>query len=186
MSLNVTSHSDLTTTSKIGLGGGCHWCTEGVFSSLIGIKQVKQGWIASSGDNSAYSEAIEVDFDPVVISLADLIEIHLYTHASTANHSMRGKYRSAIYSYNESQFKQATTILNHLKADFTADLITQVYPFKSFKENKTELQNYFYTNPNRPFCHTYIQPKIRLLLARFKAQVDQNKVAAISLQATPN
>jgi peptide-methionine (S)-S-oxide reductase len=179
MGLNVAIHSDLTTTRKIGLGGGCHWCTEGVFSSLNGIKQVKQGWIASSGDNSAYSEAIEVYFEPDVISLADLIEIHLHTHASTANHCMRGKYRSAIYSYDDSQFKQATKIVNWLKADFTAELITQVYPFKSFKENKTELQNYFYTNPDRPFCHTYIQPKIRLLLARFKANVNQNKVAAI-------
>ena len=183
MGLNVASKSDLT-TSKIGLGGGCHWCTEGVFSSLNGIKRVKQGWIASSGDNSKYSEAIEVYFEPDVISLADLIEIHLHTHASTANHSMRGKYRSAIYSYDDSQFKQATEIVNQLKADFTAELITQVYPFKNFKENKSELQNYFYTNPDRPFCQTYIQPKIRLLLTRFNTRVDINKVAAISQKLT--
>lgn len=185
MSENVSrqaSHADATTsTSKIGLGGGCHWCTEGVFNSLIGIKHVKQGWIAASGENSSYSEAIEVYFNPAIITLADLIEIHLYTHASTANHSMRGKYRSAIYCYDESQFQQATIILNRFKGDFTAGLITQVYPFTSFKENKIELQNYFYSDPDRPFCQTYIHPKIRLLLTRFKAQVDQNKVAAVNL-----
>lgn len=182
---NQSSHAETTSsTSKIGFGGGCHWCTEGVFSSLIGIKQVKQGWIASSSDNSTYSEAIEVYFDPAIISLADLIEIHLHTHASTANHSMRGKYRSAIYSYDKPQFTQATQILEHLKADFSAELVTQVYPFKSFKQNKTELQNYFYSAPDRPFCQTYIQPKIRLLLKRFKAQVDPNKVATISPKLT--
>ena len=70
-------------SSKIGLGGGCHWCTEGVFESLLGIAYVNQGWIASNGENS---EADEVYFDPAVISLSDLIEIHLYTHASRSNH----------------------------------------------------------------------------------------------------
>jgi peptide methionine sulfoxide reductase MsrA len=34
--------------SRIGLGGGCHWCTEGGFESLIGIKVVNQGYIPSS------------------------------------------------------------------------------------------------------------------------------------------
>tara|TARA_B100000795_G_scaffold173674_1_gene130984 strand:- start:4871 stop:5212 length:342 start_codon:yes stop_codon:yes gene_type:complete len=32
---------------KIGLGGGCHWCTEAVFMSLKGVRSVRQGWIAS-------------------------------------------------------------------------------------------------------------------------------------------
>jgi peptide methionine sulfoxide reductase MsrA len=32
-----------TAPSKIGLGGGCHWCTEGVFESLIGVTKVNQG-----------------------------------------------------------------------------------------------------------------------------------------------
>ncbi|WP_340676512.1 peptide-methionine (S)-S-oxide reductase [Paraglaciecola sp.] len=97
---------DLTTTiNKIGLGGSCHWCTEGVFKSLIGITQVNQGWIASIDQNSAYSEAIEVYFDSAVISLADVIEIHIHTHASTKNHSMRQKYRSASYTQNPQTFK---------------------------------------------------------------------------------
>ena len=93
--------------SKVGLGGGCHWCTEGIFESLIGIKAVNQGWIASIGSDAEFSEAIEVYFDPSIISLRTLIEIHLHTHASTTNHSMRQKYRSAIYTYNESQNQDA-------------------------------------------------------------------------------
>jgi peptide-methionine (S)-S-oxide reductase len=171
-----------TAPGKIGLGGGCHWCTEGVFESLLGIAKVNQGWIASSGENSDFSEAVEVYFDPAVISLSDLIEIHLYTHASRSNHSMRGKYRSAIYTYDDSQFKQALDIVNVLRADFDEALITQVYPFKSFKQNKIELTDYFYSAPDRPFCQSYIQPKLNLLIARFNRHVDQDKMAEVGLE----
>jgi hypothetical protein len=109
-----------------------------VFESLLGIAYVNQGWIASSGDNPDFSEAVEVYFDPAVIPVSDLIEIYLHTYASRSNHSMRGKYRSAIYAYDDSQFKQAIDILNGLREDFDEALITQVYPIKSFRQNKLE------------------------------------------------
>jgi len=163
--------------SRIGLGGGCHWCTEGVFESLIGIKVVNQGWIASSDNNAELSEAIEVYFDQSMISLQTLIEIHLHTHASTSNHSMRQKYRSAIYTYNDDQNQEASKILDSLQNGFDKPIITQVLPFYSFTANKDELQNYLYKSPNKPFCKTYIHPKLRLLLTRFKHQVNDEKIA---------
>jgi peptide-methionine (S)-S-oxide reductase len=171
-----------TSSSKIGLGGGCHWCTEGVFKSLLGVTKVNQGWIASNGKNSDFSEAVEVYYDPAVISLSDLIEIHLYTHASRSDHSMRRKYRSAIYAYDDSQCEQALDILNVLRADFDEALVTQVYPFRSFKQNKIELTDYFYSAPDRPFCQAYIQPKLKLLLARFNGHVDQDRMAEVGLK----
>lgn len=76
---------------KIGLGGGCHWCTEAVFQSLIGIEKVEQGFIASTEEYNTFSEAVIVHFDSEVISAKTLIEIHLYTHKSTSQHSMRSK-----------------------------------------------------------------------------------------------
>jgi peptide-methionine (S)-S-oxide reductase len=133
--------------SKIGLGGGCHWCTEGVFESLIGIKALKQGWITSIDDNAELFEAIEVYFVQSIISLQTLIEIHLHTHASTANHSMRQKYRSAIYTYNDSQNQQVNSALDTLQSDFDKPIITQVLPFYSFEANKDELLNYLYKSP---------------------------------------
>ncbi|MEG9787265.1 peptide-methionine (S)-S-oxide reductase [Enterobacter hormaechei] len=173
-----------TTLNTIGLGGGCHWCTEGVFSSLIGIATVNQGWIASIDDNAQFSEAIEVVFDPTVISLSTLIETHLHTHASTSNHSMRGKYRSAIYAYDEVQYNQAVNILDACRADFEQPVITQVYFFKDFKANKTELIDYFYTAPNRPFCQRYIHPKLTFLLARFSHYVDTHKLTESGVELT--
>tara|TARA_R110002124_G_scaffold5301_2_gene33250 strand:+ start:1258 stop:1443 length:186 start_codon:yes stop_codon:yes gene_type:complete len=44
--------------SKIALGGGCHWCTEAVFQSLKGVQHVAQGYVASTVDNTCFSEAV--------------------------------------------------------------------------------------------------------------------------------
>lgn len=94
---------------------------------------------------------------------------------------MRSKYRSAIYVYDDNQYDQAADILNELRADFDEALITQIYPLKSFRLNKEKFKNYYYSAPDRPFCQTYIQPKLKLLLARFNRHVDQNKLTEDSL-----
>ena len=162
--------------NKLGLGGGCHWCTEGVFASLNGIVKINQGWISSTGSNTQFSEAIEVYFEPDIISLIDLISIHLHTHACTTNHSMRNKYRSAIYTYSDGQAKQSHEILRQLQSDFELRIITQVLPFGEFKANKVELTDYLYTSPNRPFCQRYIHPKLQLLMQRFSKHVNREKL----------
>lgn len=79
----------METIHRIAFGGGCHWCTEAVYNSLKGIISVEQGFVASEGEESSFSEAVIVRYDPINISLEDLILIHLYTHKSTSNHSMR-------------------------------------------------------------------------------------------------
>ena len=78
---------------QIALGGGCHWCTEAIFQSLIGVIKVEQGYVSSTGENSIFSEAVIIHFNAAKISLSNLIEIHLHTHNSISHHSMRDKYR---------------------------------------------------------------------------------------------
>jgi peptide-methionine (S)-S-oxide reductase len=153
--------------SKIGLGGGCHWCTEAVFTSLNGVINVQQGYILSEGKAATYSEAIIVLFNPDIISLDVLIEIHLRTHKSTSNHSFREKYRSAVYIFNEIQATDVKQLLQKLQSKFPEELITQILGVKHFKESRKELLNYFYNNPDKPFCRKYIDPKLKLLLGYF-------------------
>lgn len=167
--MNLNNHK------QIGLGGGCHWCTEAVFASLVGVQKVEQGWIASAVPNDAYSEAVMVTYDPEIITLKDLIEIHLHTHASTSNHSMRHKYRSAVYWFDEEDSVEATVILSELQSSFNKPLIIQVLPFASFKISVPEQLNYYYTNPERPFCKTYINPKLQMLRKRFSGLANSAK-----------
>ena len=153
-------------TDKVGLGGGCHWCTEAVFQALKGVIKVKQGWISAS-EAKEFSEAIFLHFDPEKISLKELIEVHLLTHKSTSDHSMRKKYRSAVYTFTEAQKMEADKILGLLQKDFQDTLITGVYSYKEFKMSPESFQNYYQKNPNKPFCKTYIDPKLQMLLRKF-------------------
>lgn len=156
---------------KIGFGGGCHWCTEAVFQHLNGVVKVAQGWIAANGDEKAFSEAVIVHFDNTKITLSVLIEIHLRTHKSTVLHTMRDKYRSAIYTFSETQNSAIAAILKHLQSQFKNRIITKILSFMEFKASRTQIQNYYKKNPEKPFCKTFIDPKLKLLRNQFSDYV---------------
>lgn len=162
--------------SKIALGGGCHWCTEAVFQSLLGVIKVEQGYVASIGDNSSFSEAVIVYFNSEEIAVTTLIEIHLHTHKSTSNHSMRNKYRSAVYTFSEVQKQEVEQIIATFQKLSEKKLITQVFPFQTFKASRDEITNYYYNNPKKPFCESFINPKLKLLLSQFSSVVNPEKL----------
>ncbi|SDL44156.1 peptide-methionine (S)-S-oxide reductase [Salinimicrobium catena] len=148
-------------TTKIGLGGGCHWCTEAVFQAVKGVENVEQGYIASEGDAREFSEAVIVHFHPEIVSSEDLIRIHLHTHNSTSDHSFRKKYRSAVYYFSSEDEKVVKKILEKLQPEFEKKIITEVLPFKEFKPSRESLQNYYRKNPDAPFCKRFIEPKLK-------------------------
>ena len=152
---------------KIALGGGCHWCTEAVFQALNGVEKVEQGYVASAVPYDAFSEAVIVHFEPEIIPLEMLIEIHLHTHKSTSIHSFRSKYRSAIYFYSEEQKQDAQRMLARLQEQFVQPLITQVLSFKHFQASRESLHDYYKSDPEKPFCKTYIAPKLQLLMQQY-------------------
>lgn len=163
--------------AKIALGGGCHWCTEAVFQSLKGVENVEQGYVASTGDYNTFSEAVIIHYNSEVISLRMLIEIHLHTHKSMSQHSMRKKYRSAVYVYSETQNIEAKQIIDELKDEFEHKIITQVYPFSEFKASREAIQNYYQKNPEKPFCETFINPKLQFLMETYSSAINEEKVA---------
>lgn len=157
----------MTEIKKIGFGGGCHWCTEAVFQSLRGVQQVEQGYIASSGEAASFSEGVIVSYDPEIIPLETLIEIHLYTHKSTSSHSFREKYRSAVYFISPKDASLAEEAIKLFQKDFEEEIITEVLPFKEFEASREAIQDYYLKNPEKPFCEKYIHPKLELLRKRF-------------------
>jgi peptide-methionine (S)-S-oxide reductase len=161
---------------KIGFGGGCHWCTEAVFQSLLGVEKVEQGWISSINENTSFSEAVIVHFDSEIISLDVLVEIHLYTHSSTSNHAMRKKYRSAVYVFSEEQQQEVQQLMSSFQKDFSNPLVTQVLPFIEFKLNKENFLDYYYSNPEKAFCERWINPKLTFIMDKFSKHANTSKL----------
>lgn len=154
--------------NKIGLGGGCHWCTEAVFQAVAGVTQVEQGYIKSTAPANSWSEAVVVHFAEE-IDLELLIDIHLQTHNSTSDHSRRKEYRSAIYYFNQNQKQVVEILMTALSLrplsvttqQQEEKYITQVLEFVEFKPSRESIQHYYKTRPDAPFCKRYIDPKLK-------------------------
>ena len=153
--------------TKLGFGGGCHWCTEGVFQALRGVSHVDQGFIQSDAPADTWAEGVIVTFDLSVIQLATLSEVHLRTHSATRARSPRGKYRSAIYIFEDSQRHEAELAIVRFADGFGKAAHTLVLPFRSFRASDERYQNYYRTDPSRPFCRRYIDPKLDYIRRHF-------------------
>ena len=162
---------ELEGQSVVGFGGGCHWCTEAVFQQLRGVETVEQGWVRSAPPHEAWSEAVVVHFRPDEIGLETLLAIHLLTHASTSRHSMRAKYRSAVYTFGPEQQRAAQRLLKRLAQEDGAAYVTEALPFAGFRMNTPGYLDYYRTRPDAPFCTTYIDPKLQTLRERYGRHV---------------
>lgn len=158
---------------RIGLGGGCHWCTEGIFQMLKGVARVDQGFIRSDAPSDTWAEGVIVHFDPALIDLSTLIEVHLRTHRATAPHVAKSKYRSAIYVEGEEQQKRAADAIAAVQNGFDDRIETRVLDFRDFKPSDERFRNYYASDPERPFCRRYIDPKLDMLRREFAGIIPQ-------------
>src|SRR5437660_11429592 len=99
------------------LAGGCFWCTEAVFNRLKARTSVVPGYAASKVPNPSYqavcsgrtgaAEAIQITYDPSVISYDKLLDIFWHLHDPTTlnrqGHDVGTQYRSAIFYHNDEQ-----------------------------------------------------------------------------------
>lgn len=152
---------------KIGFGGGCHWCTEGVFQALRGVVHVDQGFIQSEAPADAWAEGVVVSFDPAIISVATLAEVHLRTHSANTSYSPNGRYRSAIYAFAANQHHDSALVVAEFAKNSGGTARTLVLPFLGFKPSEERYQNYYRTDPDRPFCRRYIDPKLEYIRRHF-------------------
>lgn len=126
-----------------------------------------QGFLSTIEQPEAFSEGIWLTYQPATISLDVLIDIHLSTHRSGSNHSMRHKYRSGIYWVDEETRRMAGKLLREMQDSHGPGLVTGLYELAEFRDSPERFRDYYARNPQAPFCTTYIDPKMEWLRRKY-------------------
>ncbi len=158
----------------LAVSGTCYWCMEAVFNALNGVSNVEQGFVKSQ--DGKYVEAAFFAFDEKTISLEDIARVHLSTHSCTSNHSAREKYPSAMYPLVNHQHGAVTNAIALAARDYDAPVITTAKPFVAFYPNPSAMQNYFWRQPDKPFCGAKILPKLKTLAITFPRLIKPSAV----------
>lgn len=166
------------------LAGGCFWCTEAVFLEIEGVKSVLPGYIGGETVNPTYeeistgrtghAEAIEIVFDPKVVSFGELLEIFFATHDPTTLNRQGAdvgtQYRSEVFYHNEAQKKvtEEYIALLNLENTFGKPVVTKISEAPKFYVAEDYHKNYYSRNTSQSYCSYVITPKINKLKEKFQ------------------
>ena len=126
--------------------GGCFWCIEAVFNRIQGVEQALSGYINGHTENPSYqaicqgdtghAEAVQITFDPTIVSYRTLLEIlfsiHDPTQLNRQGHDVGTQYRSGIYYLNPEQKAEAQAFVQEVADRFDAPIVTEIQPAARF------------------------------------------------------
>ena len=147
------------------LAGGCFWGMQDLIRKRKGVVSTRVGYSGGDVPNATYrnhgthAEAIEVIFDPSVLSYRELLELFFQIHDPTTvnrqGNDMGMSYRSAIYFENEDQKAVALDTIADIEASgvWPGKVVTEIEPVSDFWEAEPEHQDYIQRIPNGYTCH---------------------------------
>ena len=172
------------------LAGGCFWCVEAVFEPLEGVEKVVSGYTGGRHPHPSYeavctgvtghAEAVQVTFDPEVLSYRDVLEIFFAFHDPTTLNRQGAdqgtQYRSAIFTHSPEQKLVAEEAIAKLNADkvFADPIVTEVLPLATFYAAEDDHQGYYRKNPGQGYCQAMIGPKVARLRAKYGARLKKS------------
>lgn len=144
--------------------GGCFWCMVQPFDEQPGIYSVVSGYTGGHVDNPTYeqvttgttghTEAVEIIFDPEIISYKDLVELYWRqtdpTDAFGQFQDRGDNYRPVIYYLNDEQKEIAEQSRQALQESgrFDQPIVTQIEPAQTFYPAEMYHQDFYKKNPN--------------------------------------
>ena len=164
----------MSETEKAILAGGCFWCTEAIFKPVKGVKGVVSGYIGGETENPSYhevcsgttghAEAVEITFDPEVVSYDTLLDVFFATHDPTQlnrqGNDVGTQYRSGVFTLSEEQAAAARAAIERAGDIWSGDIATEVTEAGTFHAGEDYHQDYFANNPYQPYCQAVIAPKV--------------------------
>ncbi|MEP6897948.1 MAG: peptide-methionine (S)-S-oxide reductase MsrA [Rhodanobacter sp.] len=166
--------------------GGCFWGIEAVFEHVKGVRKVVAGYSGGAASTATYdqvsdgdtghAESVKVQFDPKQVSYGTLLQVFFSVALDPTELNRQGpdtgtQYRSVLSYGNDEQKKIASSYIAQLTAakSFSAPIVTEVVPVKTFYPAEAYHQHYFSEHPDNPYIVYNDAPKVAQLARLFPA-----------------
>ena len=171
--MNDTKSSSHVETAVFG--GGCFWCLDAQFKLVNGVKSVVSGYAGGTTKNPTYeqvctettghAEVIQVEFDPAVVTYADLLRKFFHAHDPTTLNrqgpDVGTSYRSIILYRDANQKAVAEAVRSEAQKDWPDPIVTEIVPLQAFYRAEDYHQDYFAKNPTQGYCRIVVAPKVK-------------------------
>lgn len=178
------SQEDLSKYETAYFASGCFWCVEAIFESVKGVKEAVSGYAGGTEENPTYqqvgagltshAEAVEVYYDPKVISFTALVQVFFGSHDPTTLNRQgpdRGpQYRSVAFYKNSEEKKIIEAYIEALKEQnvYEGDPITtEVTEFVKFWIAEDYHQDYEKKHPTNSYITNVSIPRLNRFKANF-------------------
>ena len=169
----VKGNAMTSSTERAILAGGCFWGMQDLIRKMPGVLSTRVGYSGGDVPNATYrnhgthAEAIEIVFDPDVLSYRTLLEFFFQIHDPTTRNRQGNdtgtSYRSGIYYTSAEQKRIAEGTIADVEASelWPGKVVTEVAPAGPFWEAEPEHQDYLEKYPDGYTCH-FVRPDWKL------------------------
>ncbi len=168
--------------------GGCFWCVEASFEQIQGVAEAVSGYSGGSKSTADYrlvssgrtghAEAVQVYYDPSIITYETLLEIFFTAHDPTQldrqGPDVGPQYRSEIFYHNDEQKQLAIAKMEELASDFSKPIVTKLSKLEAFYDAEDYHQDYEEKHPNNGYIVNVSRPKIEKVAKKFKDLLKPN------------
>jgi peptide-methionine (S)-S-oxide reductase len=160
----VAAPKNLDGLAKAYFASGCFWCVEAVYESVRGVEEVVSGYSGGEEPNPTYhqvgsgntghAEAVEVYYDPNVVSFATLVEVFYGSQDPTTvgqKPDYGSQYRSIIFYTTDEEKGIAEAVKADAQLTTPGKVVTEILPFEKFWIAEEYHQDYEKLNPNQPY-----------------------------------
>lgn len=151
---------------EIYVAGGCFWGTEHYLKQLAGVTDTEVGYANSNIQHPTYqqvstgstlaAEAVKVSYNPLIISLAELVKLYLRSidplSLNQQGNDRGTQYRTGIYFTSPEDEAVIREQCNTLAAKLQQPLAVEILPLSNFYPAEDYHQDYLELNP-LGYCH---------------------------------
>ena len=174
--------------AKAYFASGCFWCVEAIYESVKGVEEVINGYAgghtlnptynASNTGKTGHAEAVEVIYDPEIISFSTLVDIYFGSQNPTQFNGqgpdIGSQYRSIIFYQNKNQKQLILKKKQALATALNKKLAAEIMPFLKFWVGEDYHQNYERLHPESTYIQRISIPRLNRFKQKFPQLMKEN------------